>query len=227
MQLVFPWSIAKPFNAEELLVSEANSEIVARIEAWPNWGQGLLSRVLLVTGPKASGKTVHGLYWRHISQAQLVQGKDLATYLSSQPISHWPLEDNHIFLDDVDLLLEWPELLFSLLNRYYYAGNNYLLLTSTFPQSILANKLGLPDLSTRIKSLPSLAIQEIDDQMFDMLLPKLLADLQLHLQPEVINFIKLRVGRSYSDLHNLVDRLDAYSKHHKVKLTIPVVRGLL
>jgi chromosomal replication initiation ATPase DnaA len=69
-------------------------------------------------------------------------------------------------------------------------------------------KIGLSDLSSRLKATPHIAISQPDDLLIGLLLEKLLGQRGLNVAPSVIAYIVSRIERSYVAIMRFVDTLD-------------------
>jgi chromosomal replication initiation ATPase DnaA len=69
-------------------------------------------------------------------------------------------------------------------------------------------KIGLSDLSSRLKATPHIAINQPDDLLIGLLLEKLLGQRGLNVGPSVIAYIVSRIERSYVAIIRFVDTLD-------------------
>jgi chromosomal replication initiation ATPase DnaA len=85
----------------------------------------------------------------------------------------------------------------------------------------------LPDLLSRLVTVPVAAIGAPDDRLLEALLLKLFADRQLRIGPEVLAYLLPRMERSFDAARTLVQALDAAALTEKRAITIPLVRDVL
>jgi chromosomal replication initiation ATPase DnaA len=88
-------------------------------------------------------------------------------------------------------------------------------------------RVGLPDLSSRLKATPHVRIDEPDDQLIALLLERLLAQRGLGLKPEVAAYVLARIERSYVAILRFVDALDNAALSQKRGLSISLSRAVL
>jgi hypothetical protein len=100
-----------------------------------------------------------------------------------------------------------------------------LLIIALYPPP--AWKIGLADLSSRLKATPAVTLGDPDDVLAGMLLDKLLGQRGLSVAPQVISFIVARVERSYVGLMRFVDALDNASLSLRRGISINLARDVL
>lgn len=88
-------------------------------------------------------------------------------------------------------------------------------------------KIGLPDLASRLKATPHVAIGDPDDQLISLLLDKQLGNRGLALKPDVRAYVMMRIERSYLGVLRFVDALDNASLSRKRGISIPLARDVL
>ena len=101
-----------------------------------------------------------------------------------------------------------------------------ILITSTYVVSNYNFKL--PDLSSRLKTFVNVRISLPDDELLINLMIKLFHDKQIIIKNTgIFNFIIKRVGRSYENIFNLVDKIDKLLLQKNKQLTIPIIKELI
>ncbi len=192
------------------MVSPSNQDAHHWVKTWPEWS------VSIIYGPKGSGKS----HLAHIWAAQAGAGLHDATLLQEESVPQLP---QACIIDNIDRL-ENEAALFHALN-YSKEHQKHLLLTSRIHPNHLP--FTLPDLMSRLRALPVFTITTPDDTLVRALLTKQFADRQLRVGPDVIDFLVLRMERSFSAIQHTVDRLDTLSLEQQRTITIPFVRGVL
>lgn len=114
--------------------------------------------------------------------------------------------------------------LFHCLNDFKNRGG-YLLMTAE--QSFVKWGLKLPDLITRLKAVPSVAIGAPDENLLNALLLKQFADRQLTVAPEVISYLTKNMERSFKAVSFVVKRADELSLERKNAVTVPLIKQVL
>ena len=126
----------------------------------------------------------------------------------------------------VDNIEEWKneEALFHLYNHTRTEKLPLLVTSARLPSALVFT---LPDLLSRLKSLPLAEIAPPDDVLLSGVLRKHFSDRQLMVGEEVIDYIVKRTPRSFSALAELAAKLDADSLAQSRTLSVPFVRNYL
>ncbi|MGE5268619.1 MAG: hypothetical protein ACM3JG_02980 [Thiohalocapsa sp.] len=178
----------------DFLVSRCNEAALGWIERWPDWP----ARSLVLYGPAQSGKT-HLLHlWRTQSGAAPVDGAALA---AAEPDRLAAV--GAVALDDAEAA---PER--ALLHLCNCAGEAGTFLVIAACQAPATWPLALPDLASRLRAMPAVAILPPDDALLAALLVKHFADRQLRVQPAVIDFLTRRMERTFAAAAALAACLD-------------------
>lgn len=206
------------YQRADFLVTRCNAEAIGWIDRWPDWP----APALLVHGPVASGKTHLASLW-----AEQVGAKAL-------PALHLGRKDQNItnlthplVIDRVDLAIgdiEAETALFHLYNMAKEAGQT-LLLTSCAPAQSLA--FTLPDLASRLRAAPAVAILPPDEELLAALLVKLFSDRQLQVSADIINYAVLRMERSFAAARALVDTADRLALAERKGISLSIIRQAL
>lgn len=211
-QLPLPLPFRAALGEADFLVTDSNREAVAWLDAWPEWpGQGLV-----LHGPPASGKSHLLAIWRKRADAALLDGGSLTmeqalTIPGPVAVEH---ADRHAD----------PRPLLHLINQVR-AGGGTLLLTAARPAAEWA--VTLPDLSSRLKALPSAELRTPDDALLAGLTAKLFADRQIIVPDDVVAFMVNRLERSYAAIAAAVEQLDRAAWAKQRGLTLRLAREIL
>jgi chromosomal replication initiation ATPase DnaA len=193
-------------EAEDFLVSTCNEAAVAVVDRWPDWPR----QVMAVGGPGGAGKSHLVNVWRTRSGALDVAARDLdeATLAAFE-------QSGALAVEDIDRGIGDERVLFHALNM---AAEHklWLLITARVPPGDV--NAALPDLKSRLKALPFVAIAPPDEALLRALLVKLFSDRQLSVEPHVISFLGLRIERSAEGARRIVAEIDrlALRTHRKV-----------
>lgn len=203
----------------DFLVAPNNLDAVAWIDLWPEWP----APCLVLYGPVASGKTHLGAVWAEQSSAVCVKASDI----NEDVIRDMADMNHHIIIEDGDNLignLKGEKGLFHLYNIFKEEQRSFLL---TLKEPPVRRTFALPDLASRLRAAPSVAIREPDEQLLGALLVKLFSDRQIRIGADVLNYILPRIERSFEAVRDLVERVDQRSMVEKRNVSIPFVRDIL
>lgn len=197
-QLAFDLGATEGFARADFFPSPANAAALQAVEDWPNWPQG---RLLLI-GPEGAGKTHLAHIWAGLAGAALLPATSLP---GLDPLT---LPDR-VAVEDADEAAGNPaaeEALFHLYNRISHAGGQ-LLVTARSP--VRDWGLTLPDLLSRLQSMPLARLDAPDDALMSAVLVKLFADRQIAVPANLIAYLIPRIDRSIAAARHLVAALDA------------------
>lgn len=201
VQLPFHLPYAVPKTVDDFFVSSCNEEAFSWIRntAWP-------SALVLVTGPEGCGKT----HMAHIFAKTVVKAKDLKE-------ADIPLLPLCAAVEDIDECRD-ERVLFHLFN-YAKENRRRILLTA---RAVPLFKL--PDLKTRMSTVPVVSIHAPDDMVMMALLCKAFTDRQIDVDSDVITYLMTHLDRSYHAVHQVVAWVDAYALSKKRRITIPLIK---
>jgi chromosomal replication initiation ATPase DnaA len=210
LQLVLSLGHAESFAREDFIAGPSNAAPLALIDRWPDWPD----RIVALVGPEGSGKSHLASVWGDKSGARFLSGRaldgaDLPVALSTGALVVEDLAPPQI--DEIAL--------FHLLNLGR-EEKAHLLLTARTPLS--AWPIALPDLRSRLRALPVVAVAPPDDALLRALIVKLAADRQMEIDETLLNYVVPRVERSFSGVKKAIGRLDREAmRRHR-----PVTRAL-
>jgi DnaA regulatory inactivator Hda len=217
-QYPLPLPHREAMDADDFIVADSNREAVAWIDRWPGWN----APAMALHGPTGSGKTHLMQVWRTRSRARLVTPTDLGTLQFDRPGQSMTLA-----IDDADRIAgdaRAEETLFHLYNRLG-AAKGTLLLAATQPPAHWPIKL--PDLRSRLASIPAVAIAPPDDALLAALLVKQFRDRQIEIGPELVDFLLPRIERSAGFIRAFATALDRASLAEGRGVTVALARKLL
>jgi chromosomal replication initiation ATPase DnaA len=204
-QLPFPFESAPALDRADFIVTEANAQAVAFIDAYPDWPAPQVA----LYGPSGSGKSHLGSAWAKAAQAQVLAARDLADLPPGRPVLVEDVDDG---FDDAAL--------FALLN-----GPGPVLLTAKDPPSAWPARL--PDLKSRFGALLAFPLWAPDDALLAALARKLFTDRQLTVPDSVIMRIMRSVERSPAAIRDFVAEADSRALAEKRPVSVALVAEIL
>ncbi len=206
-QLPLDLPVEPRFGEEDFLVGASNAQAYAMLSAWPEWP----ARLLTLAGPAASGKSHLAAIWAVRSGARRVQAAALT--VAGIPAL---LAAGALVVEDIDAPALDEAALFHLINLAQ-ERQAFVLLTSTRPPSAL--DLQVADLASRLRRAPVVSIAAPDDALIRALLVKLFIDRQLIVDTTLIEYLAMRIERSFAAARALVERLDRETLARRRRLT--------
>jgi chromosomal replication initiation ATPase DnaA len=213
-QLPLDFKPLPAFDRAAFLVTESNAEAVAWIDKWPDWP----APALVLHGPPGSGKTHLASVWRARANAGLVAGAALDAAAAPE------LAARHAALVIEPASAAAETALLHLYNMMAERRGHLLLVAATPPARWPTR---LPDLRSRLNALPVAEIAAPDDRLIRAVLIKLFADRQVAVSPDIIDFLALRMERSFEVADRLVAAIDATALAGHRRVTVPLVRSVL
>ncbi len=198
-QLTFDLALPPPTYArEDFVVADGNREALAWLDRWPDWP----APALALSGPPGSGKTHLARIWATRASAALIEGSqldgksvaDLAGLSAASPA---------IVIERAERAPE--RALFHLYNLMRERRGHLLLVAEAPPAHW---RITLPDLASRLRAAPAVAVAPPDDELLGSIILKQLSDRQLHAGAGVVHYLVSRMERSGEAARRVVAALD-------------------
>jgi chromosomal replication initiation ATPase DnaA len=214
-QMTFDLAPRPALGLEDFLVSPANEAALHMVERWPSWPH----HAVILEGPAQAGKTHLGQVWRLASGAAQVD----AVALTDAAVGDLAAA-RALLVENLEAGIASERVLFHLLNTAREHGLSLLLTTRTPPAAL---PIALPDLASRLRAVPSVAIAPPDEALLRAVLVKHFSDRQLIVEPAVIEAIALRMERSMAMAHAVVAAIDRRALVLKKKVTRSLAMSVL
>ena len=217
-QLYFDMPDKTALGIEDYIITESNSfafDLISRmIKGEINQG--------VISGPSFSGKT-------HLSKILIKNiGSNESLYIDRdyKKIIEKVGSSNLIVIENIDKVIEdrSEEDLFHIIN-FTKESDKRLLMTSG--KSISKIEFKLEDLKSRLNAILEAKIMQPDDELMKLVLIKIFNDKQLLINPNVINFLKSRLERSYKSINDFIEKIDKFSLERGKKITIALINDLI
>lgn len=198
-QLTLNLTLPPPTYArEDFVVADGNREALAWIDRWPDWPAPALS----LNGPTGCGKTHLGRIWAARSGAIVMTGADLDG-MSVGDLTSLAATSPAIVIEGAERAPERG--LFHLYNLVRERGGHMLLISDEPPARW---SIALPDLASRLRAAPAVAVAPPDDELLGSIILKQLADRQLHAGAGVVQYLVSHMERSADAARRVVAALD-------------------
>lgn len=195
-QLLLALDHAESFARDDFLSGPSNAAALGLIERWPDWP----ARVMALIGPEGSGKSHLASIWAAESGARTISARSLSHIDLPAAFATGALVVEDLDADGLD-----ERAMFHLLNlaREDVA---YVLITGRAAPGALA--LDIPDLASRLRSVPAVALAPPDDALLRALIVKLGADRQIDMDEALVSYLVNRIERSFAVARDVVIQLD-------------------
>jgi len=212
-QLAFDLDPAENFSREDFLRGPGNAAALDLVESWPNWP----SRIIALVGPEGSGKSHLAAIWATAAGGRRLASGALDEAGVPAALSTGALVVERAGVDDAQDIDE--RAMFHLINLAQEQRAFLLLTARSAPAGW---PIRLPDLASRLRALPAITLAAPDDGMLRAVLVKLFADRQLEVDDGLINYLMVRIERSFAAARAVVTELD----REALRLQRPVTRAL-
>jgi chromosomal replication initiation ATPase DnaA len=209
-QLALALDHAESLAREDFLAGPSNNAALGLIERWPDWP----SRTVLLRGPEGAGKSHLAAIWARQSGARTLSPRALDG--AEVPVA---LATGALVLENLAEGRFDEAALFHLLNLAR-EERAYLLITARSAPTTW--RVAVPDLASRLRALPVVALMPPDDALLRAVIVKLFADRQLAVDESLVSFLTNRIERSFAAARAAVARLD----REALRLHRPVTRAL-
>jgi chromosomal replication initiation ATPase DnaA len=211
LALAHPESLTR----DDFLSGSSNADALRLIEAWPDWPD----RMMLLIGPEGSGKSHLAAIWAHTAGARLVAARALEE--GRVPTT---LATGAAVVEDLAPGFFEERALFHLLNLARESGCFALFTARSAPSGW---PLRIADLASRLRALPTVAVDAPDEYLLRAVLVKLFSDRQVVVDEGLIAYLMSRMERSIGAARKLVSALDAEALRRKRPLTRTLAAEIL
>ncbi|AZV78836.1 chromosomal replication initiator DnaA [Parasedimentitalea marina] len=209
---------AKPaLGRDDFFVAPSNAMAVAMLDSNFSWPSGKL----VLSGPRAAGKTHLVHVWASQSGARIIA----ATELTEDQVPD--LATGPVAVEDVPMIARDAAAQTALfhLHNLVLANGHALMLTGQAAPNLWA--LSLPDLQSRVQAATHVALEAPDDALLGVVLAKLFDDRQIMPKPDVIPYLVAHMDRSFEAAAQIVAQMDEISLSEGRTLSRPLAVRLL
>lgn len=209
-QLTLDLAHRPALGAEDFFVSQSNARAVEVIDAWPDWPHA----AMVVVGPAGSGKSHLANVWQLRSKCRMLSAPAISD--ASVPA---PEDRRDLVIENIDSGIGDERALFHIVNLARESRFSILITSRRHPGEL---SVALPDLRSRLRAIPVVAIAMPDQSLLKAVLVKQFSDRQLSVEPHVVNYLAARMERSFEAARQLVRTIDELALAQKR----PVTRAL-
>jgi chromosomal replication initiation ATPase DnaA len=200
---------------EDFFEAPSNEKALAMVRLWPDWPQ----KTLLLSGPQGAGKSHLAAIWARRAGARFFRARDLTLELAPSLANEAAL-----VLENADEAPQRETEMFHLLNLAFERGCFVLIVARQRPDLW---GLSTPDLLSRLRRAPQVAIESPDERFLRAILVKLFHDRQIRVDESLIDYLSLRLERSFEAAQNIVAALDHEGLARGRAITRPLAARLL
>ena len=210
-QLPLPLAAETALTRADFVTAPGNSAALAIIERWPDWPL----HAVAIYGPAGCGKTHLAEIWLAKSGAMRV----------APPFDVAGLSGRALVIEAADdAVAADPEAFLHLFNQARETGGFLLLTAATQPSRW---NVALPDLRSRLATIPTIQVAVPNDALLAAVLAKHFSDRQLRPGPAVVDFLVARIERSFATARDVVAALDEAALSGRREINIALARTVL
>ncbi|MGE4097383.1 MAG: chromosomal replication initiator DnaA [Hyphomonadaceae bacterium] len=183
-------------SPEKLVVAEANRDAAKLLLDWRVWPSGALALV----GPAGSGKTHLALAWALEAGARQVS----AVAAAADAAAIFRESGGRVLIDDADGERD-EDMLWRILDLAR-AESGAVLLVGAEPPAMWS--VGVPDLRSRLASLPVAKLGEPDEALMGVVLRRICREQFIQLSDDAANFLVRRLPRTFAAARQWAAALD-------------------
>ncbi len=218
-QIAFDLGARPAFGRDDFYIGKSNAVAVGWIDRWPEW----TAPVLILQGSAASGKSHLVAVWQERSGAHKICPECLTTKTAEELFSL----GHALVIDGLDPWLGDREAETTLFHLYNMLKEEQRTIMITMRMAPSETDFVLPDLASRFRAAPSVAIHAPDDMLLASILSKLFCDRQLCVSNDVIAYLLPRMERSFAAAQKLVRLADRRALSEKRKISVSLMRLVL
>jgi chromosomal replication initiation ATPase DnaA len=209
-QLALDLRYPADYGIENFLVTPVNQEAYAWITRWPHWSHQFLA----LYGPPGCGKTHMAHLWSATALWLDTAHYSQSPHATSQMAPMFVLDNPQC--DDT-----W---LFHFYNLCQEEGRYVLICHLHAPHHWAVT---LPDLQSRLSTIPAIGMGEPDSELMTQLIHKLFRERGVAIHDVLAAYLLNRVERSVTVLKTLVYDIDAYALSLNRPISLKVIRDFL
>jgi chromosomal replication initiation ATPase DnaA len=214
-QLALELPHAESFRREDFLADASNEAALALVESWPNWPH----RIAAIIGTRGSGKSHLAAIWAERAGARITD----AAALDRAEVPR-ALVTGALVIEDLTPERADEQALFHLFNLAR-EEDAYVLVTAA--QRTDLDGYVLPDLASRLRALPVIALTPPGEALLAAVMVKLFADRQLTVDEDTVTYLLSRIERSLSAVRDTVATLDRAALSRGRRITRALAAELL
>jgi len=200
---------------DEFIVARCNENALLWIDRWPDWP----AIGLALYGSPGCGKTHLAEIWRARSNALVIDAKAMTIHNPVELIS----DAQALVIENLPADMA-EQALFHIYNLIGERGGHILFTALEAPARY---DIRLPDLFSRLRAMPAVAIDDPDDAVLGAVMRKMFADRQLPVSEDIIEYLLIRMERSFHAARKIAEEIDRVALAERRQVTIPLAKSVL
>ena len=207
---------------KDFFVSPKNEIAFNLIQKWPYW----TSQLTYIYGPEKCGKTLISNLWKKKSKANLLDNIKLDEFVIND-IDIEDIKNKNWIIDDIEYFVQrgYDEKILNLINIILSVKDSFVLITSKTPPKFLNSKI--PDLLSRLSSSLVIEVFQPDNELLAKIIKKYLNERFISISKKSLDYIILRIERSYEKAIEIAKRIDKKSLETKSKINYRFLKKII
>ena len=203
-------------------VSPKNSIAFELIQNWPKWN----CQMAYIYGPEKCGKTLITKLWKKSSNAIFLNELKLKNFVNNE-IDLDEIKNKNWIIDNIDYFLKenYDEKILNLINIILATKKSFILVTSTNPPKFLNTKI--KDLLSRLSSSLVIEVYQPDNDLLCKIIEKYLNERSISISKKSLDYLALRVERSYQVAIDIAKKIDRESLETHSKINYKFLKKLI
>ena len=197
-------------------------EFIKNLNTEDNYG------IFFIVGPSKSGKSYICSIWKNIVRAKKIDENifDLEYSKFVDEITKIINKKQNYLFEDIDKIIELHET--KILYLFNTITENKSILLSSSNKDIKNFNLNINDLKSRLLSIPSIYLNELNKISKKQIIFKLLSDRQMQIPSDVLDFISEKISNNYEAIFNFIDNLEKLIENGDIKkINITTVKKII
>jgi len=206
---------------KDFFVSPKNKIAFDYVQKWPKWN----TKVTYIYGPEKCGKTLVSHMWADKSNAIFLDEIFLKEFTSNK-VNIEDIKNKNWIIDNIEFFMKkFDEEILNLINIIATSQNSFVLITSKFVPKLL--KTNIKDLLSRLSSSLVIQVFEPDNELLCKIIEKYLNDRSISISKKSLDYIALRIERSYKTALDIARKIDHFSMESHSTINYNFLRTII
>ncbi len=206
----------------DFFISPKNEIAFNMVQKWPNWN----SQLIYIYGPDKCGKTLISSLWKKKSKAILLDDIKLNGFIKNN-IDIEDIKNQNWIIDDIEYFIKkgYDEKILNLINITLSVKDSFILITSKIPPKFLCTQIA--DLLSRLSSSLVIEVFQPDNELLSRIIKKYLNERSISINKKSLDYIILRIERSYEKALEVAKKIDKQSLESHAKINYKFLKKLI
>ena len=206
----------------DFFISPKNEIAFNMVQKWPNWN----SQLIYIYGPDKCGKTLISNLWKKKSKAIFLDEIKLNGFKKNN-IDIEDIKNQNWIIDDIEYFIKkgYDEKILNLINIILSVKNSFILITSKIPPKFLSTQIA--DLLSRLSSSLVIEVFQPDNELLSRIIEKYLNERSISINKKNLDYIILRIERSYEKALEIAKKIDRQSLESHAKINYKFLKKLI